>query len=79
LLPVEVQLPFVTVAQTWYNSAMENKPTSYRLPEKVKILIGILSEKMLISKTAVITLAVLEFAKKENVINEKHDDGIRTS
>jgi hypothetical protein len=46
---------------------MENKPTSYRLPEKVKILIHILSEKLLISKTAVITLAVLDYAKKKNI------------
>jgi hypothetical protein len=56
------------VVLIWYNShTMENKPTSYRLPEKVKILIHILSEKLLISKTAVITLAVLDYAKKKNI------------
>jgi hypothetical protein len=43
------------------------KPTSYRLPKKIQILISILSEKLLISKTAVVTLAVLYFADKENV------------
>ncbi len=45
----------------------ENKPVSYRLPSKIKTLITILSQKLLVSKTAIITLAVLHFAKKENV------------
>ncbi len=45
----------------------ENKPVSYRLPDKIKTLINILSQKLLVSKTAIITLAILHFAEKENV------------
>lgn len=48
----------------------ENKPVSYRLPEKIKLLVTILSEKLLVSKTAVVTLAVLRFAEQENVMIE---------
>jgi predicted transcriptional regulator len=43
------------------------KPVSYRLPEKIKTLITILAQKLMVSKTAIVTLAILNFAKKENV------------
>lgn len=49
------------------------KPTSYRLPRKIQTLIDILHQKLMISKTAVVTLAVLYFAEKENVHTEKDD------
>ena len=42
------------------------KPTSYRLPKKVQALINILAQKLMISKTAVITLAVLCLSEREN-------------
>jgi predicted transcriptional regulator len=52
----------------------ENKPVSYRLPEKIKSLITILAQKLMISRTAVVTLAILDFAKKENVNTENEID-----
>lgn len=53
-------------------SKSEKVKTSYRLKPKIKALIVILSEKLSISQTAVITLAVLYFADKEEVnINDK--------
>lgn len=48
-------------------------PVSYRLPNKIKALIDILSQKLLISKTAVMTLAILHFAKKESAEIEDED------
>jgi hypothetical protein len=61
-----------------YHNIMEIKSTSYRLPEKITNLITILSEKLLISKTAVVTLAVLYFADKQNADNPKPQDKTKT-
>ncbi len=47
--------------------------TSFTLSPKIKALITILSQKLLISRTAVMTLAILYFAKKENVEVENED------
>jgi predicted transcriptional regulator len=50
--------------------------TSFTLSPKVKHLIDILSKKMEISKTAIVTLAVLYFAEKENVsVDEDNETG----
>ncbi len=68
-----------TVGSGWARFGMdkqkkdENKAISYRLPEKIKALIVILSQKLLISRTAVMTLAILHFAKKEDVEIEDED------
>lgn len=51
------------------------KPTSYRLPKKIQTLISILAQKLLVSKTAVVTLAILHFAEKENVSVDDSEAG----
>jgi hypothetical protein len=49
----------------------ENKiKTSFTLKPKINTLIGILAKKLQISKTAIVTLAVLRFAEQENVTIE---------
>lgn len=49
------------------------KSKSYRLPEKIGNLISILSDKLLVSKTAVIILAVLCLAKKELELEDENN------
>jgi hypothetical protein len=51
------------------------KPTSYRLPKKIQTLISILAQNLLVSKTAVVTLAILHFAVKENVSVDDNEAG----
>jgi hypothetical protein len=53
----------------------ENKPVSYRLPKKIKTLITILSQKLMLSKTSVLILAILNFAEKENVSIDDNEAG----
>jgi predicted transcriptional regulator len=50
--------------------------TSFTLSPKVKHLIDILSKKMEISKTAIVTLAILYFAEKEGAsVDEDNETG----
>lgn len=49
------------------------KPVSYRLPNEIKTLISILAQKLLVSKTAIVTLAILHFAKSEGVNIEDNE------
>lgn len=46
---------------------MKNKPTSVRLSNDAKRLIKLLSEKLGISQTAIIELAIREKAKREGL------------
>jgi hypothetical protein len=64
---VQFKVQYHPQAWRWAKIVKKTKPSSYRLPEKISNLISILSEKLLISKTAVITLAVLLLAKKEDI------------
>lgn len=45
----------------------EKIAVSYRLHKKIINLISILADKLSVSKTAIITLAILYFADKEKV------------
>lgn len=47
------------------------KPTSYRLPLKIQKLITILHQKLLISKTAIVILAIIRLAEKEDISTEE--------
>jgi predicted transcriptional regulator len=46
---------------------MKNKPTSVRLSDDAKRLINLMSQKLGISQTAIIELAIREKAKREGV------------
>jgi predicted transcriptional regulator len=46
---------------------MKNKPTSVRLSDDARRLIKLMSEKLGISQTAIIELAVREKAKREKI------------
>lgn len=48
-----------------------DKPISFRVTEEFNILIDILSEKLMISKTAVFTIAITELAKREGVLDRE--------
>ncbi len=53
---------------------MKKYPTSFRLPPKVKQLIKIIAEKLEISQTTVIVVAIREYAKKENINVDRNTD-----
>jgi predicted transcriptional regulator len=46
---------------------MKNKPTSVRLSDDAKRLIKLMSQKLGISQTAIIELAIREKAKREGI------------
>ncbi len=48
--------------------------TSFTLSPKINLLIEILSKKLEISKTAIVTLAVRCLAKQENVEIDENED-----
>ncbi len=48
----------------------QKKSVSYRLPKKIIDLITILSEKLLLSKTAIVILSISHFAEEEKVEDE---------
>jgi len=49
----------------------ETKATTYRLPKKVRNLIDILVKKLQISKTGIVSLAIIRLAEKEQVEDEQ--------
>jgi thymidine phosphorylase len=51
-----------------------DKPISFRVTKEFNVLIDILSEKLMISKTAVFTIAITELAKREGVLDREETE-----
>ena len=57
------------ISLSWYNSDMkkEQKTTSLRLTPKAMCLLKMLAEKLGVTQTAIIEMALREFAEKRDV------------